>query len=226
MNTKRNLWRVLSLLTLLILAACGPGETPAPTLDTTLIFTQAAETVAVQLTITAAAQPSNTPLPTQVPATLTPAPTLDGSASAAPTQFLLNTPSIFPSATLALLPQATATGALCNNSAYVADIGVKDGTVLKAGEAFAKGWLVQNTGTCEWTIGYYLVRTGGNTDFNAAPYVIRTSADVVSPGEIAEISMRMVAPKAPGKYEAFYQMYSNLDIPFGTGLSVSIEVKK
>ena len=214
---------VFSLVILMSLTACGARATPAPTLDTNLIFTQAAQTVSAQFTQTAAAQPTITP--TEMPATAAPAPT-SGLDATAPAQPIFNTPLVLPSATLALLPQVTGTGALCNNSIYIADVGVQDGAVLKPGQAFEKGWLIQNTGICDWGIGYSLLRVGGNTDFDAAVYVIHAIKEIVAPGQIAEITLRMTAPKTPGKYEAFYQMYSNLSVPFGTGLSVSIEVKK
>lgn len=226
MQLHKTYWRVFSfLIALLVLTACGARETPAPTLDTNLVFTQAAQTVSAQFTLTAAAQPTSTPVPTNTPAITASASTLIPGASA-PTQFVLNTPLVNPSATLALPAQATATGSLCNNSAYVADVGTPDGTVLKPGEAFVKGWLIMNTGTCNWTAGYSLQRTGGNTNFDAPIFTIQLPKDFVIPGMITEISMHMTAPKEPGKYEAFYQMYSDLSVPFGTGLSVSIEVRK
>jgi len=45
-------------------------------------------------------------------------------------------------------------------------------------------------------------------------------------GTIVEISLNLIAPRAPGMYEARYQMYTNLDLPFGTGMTVAIEVRK
>ena len=217
--------RIGSLFVLFALAACGTRATPAPTLDINLISSQAAQTVAVQITQTAAALPTATPLPTEAPATVAPAPT-SGLEAATPGLPIFNTSLAPPSATLALLPQSTATGALCNNSVYITDVGVKDGSVLKPGQAFEKGWLIQNTGFCDWTVGYYLRRVGGNTDFGAAAYIIQAFSQIVAPGQIAEITLRMTAPKTPGLYEATYQMYSNLEVPFGSGLTASIEVKK
>lgn len=227
MQLHKTHWRVFSfVIVLLIITACGARETPAPTLDINLVFTQAAQTVSAQFTLTAAAQPTSTSIPTNTQAIAAPASPSVPDAGASPTQFILNTPLVNPSATLALPQQATATGSLCNNSAYVADVGTPDGTVLKPGEAFVKGWLIMNTGTCNWTAGYSLQRTVGNTNFNAPIFTIQLPKDFVIPGMITEISMHMTAPKEPGKYEAFYQMYSDLSVPFGTGLSVSIEVRK
>ncbi|MBV6395886.1 MAG: hypothetical protein HFACDABA_01473 [Anaerolineales bacterium] len=217
--------RAASFVVLWILAACGARETPAPTLDINLISTQAAQTVAAQITQTAAALPTATVPPTNTQAIAAPA-SPSGLNTVTPGLPAINTPFILASPTLTLLPQATVTGALCNNSAFVADVGVQDKTVIKPGRAFVKGWLVQNTGFCSWTIGYYLRRVGGNTDFNAPPYTIQLASQIVAPGQIAEITLHMTAPKLPGLYEARYQLYSNLEIPFGTGLTASIEVKK
>jgi len=212
---------------LLMLGACGPSEQSLPpTLDTAMIFTQAAQTVAVQLTETSAAQTAAAPAATSTPTLALP----DTVTPAAPPPVLTlppggtNQPIFTP--TIALLPVGTPTGALCNDSAYVTMIGVQDGTVLKPGQQFSTGWLIQNTGFCDWLPGYGLVRTGGNTDFSASPFSIRSLQDVVPAGAIAEISMRMTAPKTPGTYEAWYQMYSNLNVPFGTGMSIRIEVRK
>ena len=225
MRLQKNFWRLGLAVTLLMLGACGPSDQPLPpTLDTAMIFTQAAQTVAVQLTQTSAAQTVAAPAATStlaLPNTFTPVVT--------PPIITLppggtNQPFFTP--TISILPLGTPTGALCNNSAFVADIGVQDGAILKPGQQFAKGWLIQNTGFCDWLPGYSLVRTGGNTDFSAPPFIIHSLQDVVPAGVIAEISLHMTAPKTPGTYEAFYQMYSNLNVPFGTGMSIRIEVRK
>ncbi len=210
---------------LLTLIACGAPPPAAPTLDEALVYTEAAQTVAAQFTQTSAALTAAAPTQTNTPestptetATFTPIATLPLFTLPAGNQ---ETP------TLSLLPpQATPTGPLCDNSVHIRDIGTPDGTVLKPGEAFPKGWLVQNTGTCDWGIGYRLVRVGGNTDFGGAFYVIRSPNQVVAAGAIAEISLNLVAPKTPGMYEAHYQLFTHLNIPFGTYLTVAVEVRK
>ena len=70
------------------------------------------------------------------------------------------------------------------------------------------------------------MRVGGNTDFGGAAFVIRSASDIVLSGAIAEISLNLIAPKTPGMYEARYQLYTHLDIPFGTGMTVAVEVRK
>jgi len=216
----------------LILAACGPSdESLTPTMDATLIYTQAAQTVAAQFTQTSAALTAAAPTQTN-----TPAPTPTDAASPTPIATLplftlpagaTGQPLVLSSPTFSILPaQGTPTGALCDNSAYIRDVGTPDGTVLKPGQAFAKGWLIQNTGTCNWKVGYHLVQVGGNTNFGGDTFIIHFPSEIVLPGTIVEISLNLVAPKQPGTYEARYQMYTNLDIPFGTGMTVAVEVKK
>lgn len=216
-----------STLLLLALTACGSSQTPAPTPDTALIYTQAAQTVMVQLTQTSAMQtasaPTSTPQPTFTPAPTTPAATLDLLSFSTATN---QPPPGFLTPTLFLPPLPTPTGPLCNDSAYVRDIGTPDNTVLKPGQAFAKGWLILNSGACNWGIGYHLVRVGGNTDFGGDTFVIRSPSQVVLAGTIAEVSLRLVAPKQPGKYEARYQLYTDKNVPFGTGMTVAMEVRK
>lgn len=230
MRNTHKLGLVCLALMVLLLSACGPSnESLTPTIDATLIYAQAAQQVAVQFTQTSAALTAAAPTQTN-----TPAPTITTSPTPFATIALFTQPAggtnqplpIF-TPTFSVLPlPGTPTQQLCNDSAYVRDVGTPDGTVLKPSQPFAKGWLIQNTGTCNWAVGYHLVRVGGNTDFGGDFYAIRFPSDVVLAGTIVEISLNLVAPKQPGTYEARYQMYSNLDIPFGTGMTVAVEVRK
>ena len=62
----------LVIIGALVLSACGGAATPAPTQDTALIQTQAAQTVIADLTQNAPPPPTQAPPPTAVP-TLAPA---------------------------------------------------------------------------------------------------------------------------------------------------------
>jgi hypothetical protein len=215
-------WRTFVIGSILLLAACAPAETPIPTVDTAQVFTQVAQTIAAQFTQTSAAMP----IPTD---TAVPAPTLSAPATFTPVALPSANPLAFDTLTptLSLLPAAgTPTGVLCNNSIFIRDVGIRDGAILKPGQNFEKGWVVQNTGVCTWGAGYTLVQTGGNTDFNAATFTIRDPLDFVEPGEWFEISLKMTAPRTPNMYEAHYQMYSDQGIPFGTGMTIRIEVRR
>ena len=225
MRQRKSFWLACLSVMLLALNACGSSnESLVPTIDATLIYTQAAQTVAAQFTQTSAAQTAaaptitNTPTPT-VADTFTPIATLP--------IFTFLAGGNTPTPTFSLLPlQGSPTVALCDNSAYIRDVGTVDGTILKPGQQFAKGWLIQNTGTCNWKVGYHLVQVGGNTNFGGDTFTIHFPSEIVLAGTIVEVSLNLIAPKTPGTYEARYQMYTNLDIPFGTGMTVAIEVRK
>jgi hypothetical protein len=229
MRQSKILWQACLAVMFLTLSACGSSnESLTPTLDVTLIYTQAAQTVAAQFTQTSAAQTAAAPTMTSTPA---PSPTMAETFMPLATLPIFTLPAgtfqLLPTATFSILPiQATPTGPLCDNSTYIQDIGTKDNTILKPGAAFPKGWFIQNTGTCNWKVGYHLVRVGGNTDFGGDTFVIRSQSEIVLVGTIAEISLRLFAPKTPGTYEARYQMYNDRDVPFGTGMTVAIEVRK
>lgn len=223
MRSKTIFWRTFLIGTILLLSACAPAETPVPTVDTAQVFTQVAQTIAAQFTQTSAALP----VPTN---TTAPSPTLSAptASTGAATQTVnpLSFDTLTP--TLSLLPTAgtTTPGALCNNSAFIRDVGAQDGAILKPGQNFEKGWVIQNTGICNWGVGYALVQVGGNTNFDAVLFAIRDYRNYVEPGAWVEISMQMTAPRTPGMYEAHYQMFSDKGIPFGTGMFVRIEVRK
>jgi hypothetical protein len=143
------------------------------------------------------------------------------------TQPGLTTPVILGTSTISLFPALpTNTGIPCNDSVFIADVGVPDGSTVKAGQTFQKGWILQNTGYCDWGMGYSLVRVGGNTSFDTAPWVVNSMADAIFSGQFGEITLTLAAPKTPNTYEAYYQMYSDKQIPFGTLLSVSVVVKR
>ena len=64
----------------------------------------------------------------------------------------------------------------CNNSVFVADVTIPDGTIFqdsnekgsRPGNDFQKIWRVQNTGTCKWDEGYSLGLIGGNDELRSS----------------------------------------------------------
>ena len=85
-----------------------------------------------------------------------------------------------------------------NNSAFVADVTVPDGTALAAGQTYNKIWRVRNTGTCTWGNGYTFTFVGG--DLLGASSVI--SVPNTSPGTTADLLIPMVAPSTLGAHTA------------------------
>jgi hypothetical protein len=231
---------LISMLTAAVfLASCGGGATPAPTADANAISTAAAETVMAQLSVqftqTALAAPSPT-LPTNTPVSLPTfsLPTAGASptagAGALPTVSFNTTPLV--GVTQLASPVAPPVGATaplgdaCNNSIYIADVTIPDGTILKPGEDFRKIWQFRNTGSCTWDEGYALVFIGGDRAIDPVDYEITDRRDFIGPGEDAEFDIPLTAPLTEGTYQGTWRMRSDSNVFFGTLLTVVFEVKK
>jgi hypothetical protein len=228
----------------LILAGCNFGATPAPTLDVNAINTAIVGTTVAQLssqfTQTAQAQPSPTAAPTETAVTLPTfaLPTIAGAsptpAGALPTiSFnstpVANTPVAGFTQLASPIPAGQATAALgnaCQNSAYVADVTVPDGTVMKPGQDFVKTWTIQNTGTCTWDDGYVFAWIAGDKALDPYNVKFTKKSDFISGGTTTNISVNLTAPLDPGKYSATWKMQSDTGYYFGSMFTVVIEVKK
>ncbi len=245
---------MILLTAALALAACNVGATPAPTVDINAINTAAVATamgqISAQLTQTALAAPSSTPMPTDSPiplATFALPTSAAGSPVAGgglPTVSFNSTPSTNTNTTpLAgftpigspIAPAATQSlGDACNNNVFVADVTIPDGTIFqdsnpkggRPGSDFKKVWRVQNTGNCKWDEGYVLAFIGGDDDLNPKSVTFDSSDDFVDPGETADLGINLTAPKFPGKYTATWKMQSDNGDFFGSPLTVVIEVKE
>lgn len=186
-------------LTLTMAAACGGGDRDLSV------------AVAVALTQTAAAREPSRPT--------RPAPTVDPGAitvstyTPAPTQAPLPTPA--PSCDEAL--------------EWVADLSFDDKNMtapprLAPGQAFVKSWRVRNNGTCAWEPSYSLAYVDGNSPAARMDGVPIAIGRPVAPGEEYDISVGLVAPTEPGKYQGFWQIRNGQGIPFGQRVWVGIEV--
>ncbi len=191
----------ISVLALLFfLAACMPAS-PAPSKvpDTGALYTQAAQTVSVQLTLgagqTAVAQLTQiAAAPTQQPAPPTNAPPADTPMPLPPTP----TPTPIP-------PQEspTPTPRPCDFAEFVADVTVKDGAITKVDTPFTKTWRLKNIGTCTWTEEYDLVFVSGDQMDGDKSVPLE---DTVRPGETVDVSVDLVAPEDPGEYLGRWQL--------------------
>lgn len=186
-----------ALLMIFVLTACSgtSAQTPAPTVDIGVMQTAAVQTVIADITQTAAAMPTETPAPTQTSA---PLPTETAAATAA----------------------ITPTLALCDDSAFVSDASVPDGTQMTAGQAFVKTWKVKNTGTCVWKTGYQIIYSYGEK-MGGLPTAL--SAEV-QPGAEVEVSVNMNAPTKAGTYSGYWRLANNNGFAFGQIFTVIINV--
>jgi len=192
---------LLFMVMVSLVAACGPK---APAVDPNLVYTQAAETVAVQLAetqaavppATATAEPSATPEVPTVTATTVIIPTFTPNAGAA---------------TLAAIPTSTQVVFGGGDKADWAYTSPADGAVLKPGQVFqvAIGW--KNIGSTTWTQDYKMVFSGG-TQISAVTSLSYDTAGgdklTIPPGEKAEFIFEATAPAEPGSYISYWTLKS------------------
>lgn len=227
MRLNRMVWLSILTVATLTLSACNIGATPAPTLDVSVIYTSAAQTLiadfAVKQTQTALAVPP-TPLPTNTPLpTFTNLPGGPGLTPIGLTPLSPNGTPLVPNTPISLFTPTS--GPACNDAAYIADVTVPDGTVMKPGEDFEKTWAIKNSGTCTWDEGYALVFVA-NDKMDGYDLPIKTRNQFVDPGETVNMTILLTAHVAPGVYEGCWRMRDDAGYYFGTYLCYKIEVKK
>jgi polar amino acid transport system substrate-binding protein len=131
----------------------------------------------------------------------------------------LGTPLVLPTPTPWPTSAPGPTPTCVNNMALVQHL-TKEGE-MKPGQAFTKGWQVQNSGTCPWTTGYRLVFASG-TKMAGEPVALTRE---VQPGETYDWQLPLVAPQKAGSYQGAWQMVDAQGEGFGERLKVSITVK-
>jgi hypothetical protein len=107
-----------------------------------------------------------------------------------------------------------------NDSAFVADVNIPDGTHFAPGTAFTKTWRLRNDGECPWTTAYQLRNIGGDP-MGGAPTNLTAE---VPPGGTIEISVALVAPASNGTHVSRWQLHTPDGTPFGTRPYVEIIV--
>jgi hypothetical protein len=114
-----------------------------------------------------------------------------------------------------------------DDSEFVADLTVPDGTVLVPGASFVKAWRLRNSGTCTWTTGYqfYDTYSGSPGTRISAPQSINIPREV-APGETVDLSVDMNAPGEEGEYTSQWRMANPGGGAFGTQPYVSIVVRE
>ncbi len=206
------LWLVFILIGL---AACGG----APTTDPSLAFTQIWQTVQVAQAATALAA-SQTPSFTATPA-------FSQTPQTSNTPLLTNTPlpgvpSFTPISSLA--PLGTQSAA-CDNSQYLKDLTLPDGSEVPSSSEIIKTWQVKNLGPCTWSTNYHIIFGWGGigTNWNTMHPVAFPAS--VLPGESLEITIDLDAPAKPGDYSAAFRLQNDKGYNFGDSLTIVVTVK-
>jgi ABC-type amino acid transport substrate-binding protein len=141
----------------------------------------------------------------------------DGSIAGLAQRYLgvaqvLPTPTPAPTSTPGPQPPCTDGLALVKHLTQESD--------MKPGQAFTKGWQVQNTGTCTWDSSYRLVFVDG-AKMGGEPVAV---AREVAPGETYDVQLNLVAPLQAGSYQGVWQMQNGQGQGFGERLKVDIKV--
>lgn len=215
--TKKHILAGLMILVIssLLITACGGAQpTPAPTVDTSVFYTQAAQTLAVSAEKTKAAQPpaTETPEPT---ATLAPTNTIDPNISAALTataNAIVNpntnatapaagaaTQVVIPTATKAVVVNKPPANTSADKCAWVSNDPADNSEVVK-NALFNVYITVKNTGTTTWNNKYALRYFAGERMGAPDTYQVQGT---VAPGANYTFNFTMTGSSSTGSKEVF-----------------------
>lgn len=131
-----------------------------------------------------------------------PPPTVTGTPPTA-------TPSKTPSPNTPTVPPSS-----CDKVQFIADVNIKDGTVMQPGAQFTKTWRLKNVGTCAWSTSYQLVFFSGERMNGPASANFPKNVAV---GETVDISVNLTAPSAAGSYRGYWMFKNASGALFGLG---------
>jgi hypothetical protein len=191
---------VFALILTPMLSACSSGAA-SPGGGAAASYTAAAQTVFAAQTAAGISTPTSMP-------TFSPLPQISSTL----TRTITPTPG-------ATRPVVTI-GSTCDNSAYVSDVTIPDGTVIAPGGSFTKTWNIRNTGTCDWSTAYALAFLSGSAMDGSTT---KLSASV-SVGDAVNVSVGMYAPMTAGTYTGYWRMQNVVGTFFGEAVFVKIVV--
>ncbi len=103
---------------------------------------------------------------------------------------------------------------------YIDDVTIQDGTLVQPGQSFQKVWRVKNTGSHAWGAGDVLTHVAD--DRLGGPGSVPLPA--AQPGELADVTVPLVAPAAAGSFRSTWQARSAANELFGETLFAEIRV--
>ena len=134
-----------------------------------------------------------------------------------PTPAFTDTP-ILPTATLVI---ASPTVQKCEDSAFVQDVTIPDGTQLAVNQHFTKTWRVLNTGTCTWLTTFYLGFAYGE-QMGGQTRVALPSA--VAAGQTVDLSVSLTVPNKTGQLTGVWALFDDKGNTIGKNLTVVVTV--
>jgi Ig-like domain from next to BRCA1 gene len=184
----------ITLILICTLVACNlPRSQEAPS-SPEAVFTEAAATVAAELTRVAVLASPTPNIPTN---TSTP----------------INTPTPKPTNTPVLT--ANNTPIPCNLGLFVADVTYPDNTIVAPNQTFTKTWRIRNNGTCTWNSSYSLIFDHQDRMGVSSGYSQSLTSGVVNPGQTVDLSVNLTAPASPGTYTGYWRMRDPGGVLFG-----------
>jgi len=124
-----------------------------------------------------------------------------------------------PIPTIVIPPTVDSTNCV-NNLTFVEDISIPDNTDVTYGSTIDKQWLVENSGTCNWSSNYRLLHIGGaslGAPEEAALYPARSNTQ-------ATLQITFTAPFTDGTYESAWQAFDPKGLPFGDPIYIRVIV--
>ena len=184
----------VTLMLIIFLVGCNLPVAQTTPNSPSEAFTQAAETVAAELT----------QVSTQS------SPTLNEPANT-PTAIATNTP--VPTNTPAFTP--TNTPIPCNLASFVTDVTYPDNTHVSPNQVFIKTWRLRNVGSCSWNSSYQLIFDHGDGLGVTSGYTQSLTSSAVNPGQMVDLTVNMTAPAASGTYTGYWRMRDPGGVLFG-----------
>ena len=185
-----------SILFLTLLTSCGTASTPAPTPDLNvlvqLVAQRVVETVQVELTQSALANPTATMAPTLAPQ-----------------------PSNTPVPTLAILAATATSKPVGDKAEFLYAVTFPDNRyTFVPNEEINIAWGLKNVGSLTWTPGYKLVYVGGEA-FTSRYEIPLGKA--VAPGDKAEFSFGAFGSEELGAHTTYFQLVNDGGVPVAGG---------
>jgi hypothetical protein len=114
-----------------------------------------------------------------------------------------------------------ASGACANDSTFVLDLNIPDGTHIAPGASFTKTWRLRNSGVCAWDASYRLTFISGERMNGPESMAL---GQTVLPGAEVDITIDLIAPGSEGTYQGQWQLTAPDGTSFGAKPYVEIVV--
>jgi hypothetical protein len=180
-STMKNIHFVISAFLIFILVGCNlpNNNVPETPQSPDAVFTQAAQTVAAELTRVAVIASPTPNIPTN---------------------------TFTPTSTNTAIPTITNTPIPCNLAAFVSDVTIPDNTQIAPSQVFSKTWRIQNVGTCSWNSSYLLVFDHGDGMGVTSGYTQQLSTGVVNPDQMVDLTVSLKAPSTTGTFTGYWRL--------------------